>query len=83
MYYSTNSNRRAFKVESKIVIWDGQRFGYGLSTGWFYDFSGAMSGRSSPSYFYPFWMILGLLLQRHVFVKQVYPRTEMLTLPLF
>ena len=43
MYYGTNSDRKAFKVESKMVCWDGQRFGYRLSCGWFYDFSGTMS----------------------------------------
>ena len=43
MYYGANKDRIAFKVESKMVCWDGKRFGYGLSCGWFYDFSGTMS----------------------------------------
>ena len=49
MYYSTNNGRRAFKVESKMLYWDGKRFGYGLSCGWFYDFMGAMNVMDLPA----------------------------------
>ena len=49
MYYGNNNDRRAFKVESKMICWDGKQFGYGLACGWFYDFSGTMSVMDLPA----------------------------------
>lgn len=49
MFYGVNNDCRAFKVESKMVAWDGKRFGYGLSSGWFYVFPGQMNVMDLPA----------------------------------
>lgn len=49
MFYGVNNDCRAFKLESKMVSWDGKRFGYGLSCGWFYIFPGQMSVTDLPA----------------------------------
>ena len=57
MYYCINNDCRAFKIESKMVCWDGKRFGYRLSDGWFYSFMGTTSitGTYFPNPFLLLW----------------------------